>query len=557
MGIKRYSFVCLSAIALSALSAAAMGAQSGAELDLRQLHQLRSALHRAHSANQPLALQNPASTSNAATPSVTPLTNQLPDGIAFTLLLTDGTVMAQDGTYPNMWWKLTPDINGSYLNGTWTQLASLPVSYSPDAASEAVLADGRVVVIGGEYSDPNEDFTLTNEGAIYDPRTDTWSPLAAPPGFSYIGDSPNTVLPDGRLLLGDKLTKQASALDPHTLRWTNLRSTGKNDFNAEEGWTLLPDGKVLTLDVLDAPRAEEYSAWRQEWKAIPAVPVDLHSPTTVVGCIPYGPGGSLCYYPPGEIGPAILRPDGTVFATGSFANDDPNFNPDSAGHTAVYDTHSGTWTQGPDFPIGTDINCFINCGLVGDNAGDEWAVLLPNGKVLVEGVLFGYEFDGTQMVTTVPETVYMGSLSVLPSGEVLLGGFFPGGAPAQLYSSPGAHDRSWEPLVLALDDYDLQPGSTYRAWGFQFNGLSQADAFGDELQAAQNYPLVRIINNATHHVAYARTHDHSTMAVATRDQLVWTNFDVPRQIEPGASRLEVVANGIASQPVDVWVHSSD
>ena len=527
--MKKTTLICagiLFALTASAgaLSATASSAQSGSEMNLRQLHQVRSALHQAHSANQPLALQNlsVSATASAAAPSLTPLTNQLPDGIAFTLLLTDGTVMAQDGIYLNMWWKLTPDINGSYLNGTWSQLASLPVSYSPDAGSEAVLADGRVVMIGGEYSGPDEDFTLTNQGAIYDPRTDTWSPLAAPPGFNYIGDSPNTVLPDGRFLLGDKLTKQDSALDPHTLQWTNLRSTGKNDFNAEEGWTLLPNGKVLTLDVLDAPKAEAYSAWKQEWEAIPAVPVDLHSPTTAVGCIPYGPEGSLCYYPPGEIGPAILRPDGTVFATGSFANDDPNFNPDSAAHTAIYDTHTRTWTQGPDFPIEIDINCYFNCGMIGDNAGDNFAVLLPNGKVLVEGIFFGYEFDGAQLVSTVPESVYMGSLSVLPSGEVLFGGFSPNGLPAQLYYSPGGHDRSWEPVVLALDAWDLQPGSTYRAWGFQFNGLSQAAAFGDELQAAQNYPLVRITNKETHHVFYARTHDHSTMGVATGDQLVWT-----------------------------------
>lgn len=194
---------------------------------------------------------------------------------------------------------------------------------------------------------------------------------------------------------------------------------------------------------------------------------------------------------------------------------------------------------------------------MGDNAGDNFAVLLPNGKVLVEGFLFGYEFDGTQFVTTVPETVYMGSLTVLPSGEVLFGGFFPGGAPAQLYASPGKHDPAWEPVIAWLQDDDLQLGSTYRVWGFQFNGLSQAQAFGDELQAAQNYPLVRITNKATHHVFYARTHDHSTMAVATRDQLVWTNFDVPLQIETGASRLEVVANGIASRPMDVWVDSDE
>jgi hypothetical protein len=37
------------------------------------------------------------------------------------------------------WWKLTPDNTGSYLNGTWTQLASLPPGYSPLYHSSAVL----------------------------------------------------------------------------------------------------------------------------------------------------------------------------------------------------------------------------------------------------------------------------------------------------------------------------------------------------------------------------------------------------------------------------------
>jgi len=176
--------------------------------------------------------------------------------------------------------------------------------------------------------------------------------------------------------------------------------------------------------------------------------------------------------------------------------------------------------------------------------------------VLVEGVFFGYEFDGTQFATTVAENVYMGSLTVLPTGEVLFGGFYPFGLPSQLYTSPGDHDRDWEPVITRIEDEDLHPGSTYRVWGRQFNGLSQAQAFGDELSAAQNYPLVRITNKATHHVFYARTHNHSTMGVATGHKQVWTNFDVPQQIETGASQLEVVANGIASRSLDVWVHAA-
>jgi 1-aminocyclopropane-1-carboxylate deaminase/D-cysteine desulfhydrase-like pyridoxal-dependent ACC family enzyme len=64
---------------------------------------------------------------------------------------------------------------------------------------------------------------------------------------------------------------------------------------------------------------------------------------------------------------------------------------------------------------------------------------------------------------------------------------------------------------------------------------------------------VRITNNATSHVFYARTHDHSTMGVATGNKSVSTNFDVPSGMETGASSLVVVANGIPSNSVSVTV----
>jgi hypothetical protein len=53
-------------------------------------------------------------------------------------------------------------------------------------------------------------------------------------------------------------------------------------------------------------------------------------------------------------------------------------------------------------------------------------------------------------------------------------------------------------------------------------------------------------NQSTGHVFYARTHDHSTMAVATGSAVVSTNFDVPSGMETGASSLEIIANGITS-----------
>jgi len=59
------------------------------------------------------------------------LRHQPPDGIQLTFQLTDGTVLAQ-GNGASDWWKLTPDNTGSYVNGIWTQVASLPAGYVPD-----------------------------------------------------------------------------------------------------------------------------------------------------------------------------------------------------------------------------------------------------------------------------------------------------------------------------------------------------------------------------------------------------------------------------------------
>lgn len=454
------------------------------------------------------------------------LANQPPDRAGLGFLMTDGTVVFQ-GHGLSDWFKLTPDQSGSYAKGTWSQIASLPGGYAPLYFASAVLADGRLVILGGEYN--NTAFTLTNLGAIYDPVADSWTALAAPSGWDFIGDSPSAILPDGNFLVGRKLDMQMAELDPTSLQWTAAASSGKNDFNAEEGWTLLPDGSILTIDVLNAPAAERYVPSLGTWISAGSTPADLRSPGDGT-CLNYGGG---CYLPPGEIGPAVLRPDGTVFASGSKSTAGP-------GHTVVYTppaalTDPGTWSAGPDFPDN-------------DNAGDSFAVLLPGGNVLVEGVSGRlYEFDGTALTATA--SVGAGdSLVLLPTGEVIVGG-----ATVQLYTPSGQPSASWAPAIK-IYPVNLTRGSSYVISGNQFNGLSQAAGYGDEDETATNYPLVRITNQATGHIFYARTHDHSTMAVATGSALVSTTFDVPAVMETGPSSLEVVANGIPSPSVSVTVN---
>ena len=121
-----------------------------------------------------------------------------------------------------------------------------------------------------------------------------------------------------------------------------------------------------------------------------------------------------------------------------------------------------------------------------------------------------------------------------------------------LYEESGSANPAWAPTISNAPT-SVTRGSTYAISGTQFNGLSQAQGFGDEYQTATNYPVIRITNGATGHVFYAHTHDHSTMAVATGAATVSTNFDVAAATETGASTLVVVANGIASAPVSVTV----
>jgi hypothetical protein len=133
----------------------------------------------------------------------------------------------------------------------------------------------------------------------------------------------------------------------------------------------------------------------------------------------------------------------------------------------------------------------------------------------------------------------------LPTGEILVGG-------SEVYTSTGKYSSSWAPSIKGFPS-SVKRGSSYKISGRQFNGLSQAAAFGDENETATNYPLVRITNRATGHVFYARTHDHSTMGIATGKAIVSTNFDVPAKMETGDGSLEVVTNGIPSKAVSVTV----
>jgi hypothetical protein len=315
------------------------------------------------------------------------------------------------------------------------------------------------------------------------------------------------------------------------------------------GFTLLPNGSVLTVDVRNSPNSYHFipstGAWISDGATatmlaeLTGTPIGYGpAPQQTVGGVTYGPGPTGTYIAPGEIGPAILRPDGTVFYAGAAASG-------QIAHTAIYHPGgsaavAGTWTAGPDFPAGDD----------GDDAP---AALLVSGNVLLAGKTDAlYEFNGTSLTRTVaPPANAVGTyLLPLPSGQVLV--LTPGQASfAKLYTPIGSPQAAWAPTI-ATAPTAITRGQTYSITGTQFNGMSQAQDVGDELSAPTNYPLIRITNVASGHVFYARTHGF-TIGVATGATPVTTMFDVPAGAETGVSTLVVVANGIASAPVNVTV----
>ena len=454
----------------------------------------------------------------------TPLVNQPTFNANEPLLMTDGTVLMQQYTGRQIW-KLTPDNTGSYINGTWTQLASLPTNYAPLYYGSAVLRDGRVIFEGGEYNFGS--FAETNLGAIYDPVANTWTPVNPPAGWTSIGDGQSVVLANGTYMQADALSTKQALFNATNLTWTST-GTGKIDGNSEEGWLLLPDGSVLTTDCNNTAnplQAERYVPGTGKWGKAGNTVVPLADP------------GSH------EVGPSVLRPDGTALFTGGTQ------------HNAIFNFATHQWAAGPDFP---------KIGGQQQDLADGPATILPSGNVLVSvspGIFqpptHFMEFDGstfTQVAETPhspQKTSYQGRMLLLPTGQVL---FTAEDKDVEIYTPVGVPDPAWAPVIAQISSQTLSRGNTYQIAGRQFNGLSQGASYGDDAQMATNYPLVRVTNHASGHVRYFKTHDHSTMAVATGTRRVSTKFDVPGDAETGASDLAVVANGIASDAVVVTIN---
>ncbi len=497
------------------------------------------------------------------------------------LLLTDGSVLIHSAAGGNTnysgsdeWIRLTPDSSGNYATGAWSAL--LTMSNTRQFFSSAVLRDGRVYALGGEYSNAGSGSGDTSLGEIFDPqkKISPWSQFVT--AFNWIqGDASGAVLADGRVLLGNLQTTsppfKTALWDPDSDDWDvagsgfgALTSDTKNSNCNEETWTLLPDGSVLAIDIYDEPNAERYIPSIDEWVSAGTTPSNL-----VLTTITDPTGATVNVF---EIGPAILLPDGRVFAIGG------------TGQTALYTpppvgsdpkTNPGTWAAGQAFPNDTSPGAIWPTL----TASDAPAVLQTNGRVLcTAGSLYEsgqgtskadyfsqnmtfLEFDPTTNALTpfspvpfsassAPNT-WVARFLLLPTGQILL---TTQGSEIYIYTPDAADNNpqeAWRPTITAAPS-TLVTGHTYTITGTQFNGLSQAVSYGDDAQMATNYPIVQL-SNAAGDVIYLRSFNFSTMAVATGSQSVSTEIEVPLTVAPGAWQMVVIANGIASQPVDVEV----
>ncbi|HVM51495.1 MAG TPA: kelch repeat-containing protein [Candidatus Acidoferrum sp.] len=452
-----------------------------------------------------------------------PLVNQAPDDIDLLLLLSDGTVMAASGEpgaggIGNAWYRLTPDSNGSYVNGTWSTLA--PMSYTRLYYSSQVLRDGRVLVAGGEYG------TGTNSAEVYDPLANTWTVTPPPPaGQVRFHDSISETLPNGNVLVAPvtPATYGGTVIyDVSSNAWVPGPTLVNDFYEDEASWVKLPDASILTIDPFGT-NSERYIPALNQWINDATTPVEIY-------------GGF-------EMGAAFLLADGRAFFLGG------------TGNTLFYspsgNTNMGTWQAGPIMPD----------GLV---TADAPAAMMVNGHILCALTPTNgfpttfYEFDAeadsfTQVIGPAGTNFYSNSYEMrmldLPDGTVL---FVSDGPQLYVYQPDGSPLAAGQPVINTLT---TNAGGSYHLTGRLFNGISEGAAYGDDAQMSTDYPIVRLADSSGD-VYYARTYNWSGTSIMTGTNVVSTDFTLPTNLPVGVYSLAVSANGNASAPI-AFVYSPD
>jgi hypothetical protein len=451
----------------------------------------------------------------------TPVSQLAPDEIQTMLLLSDGTVMAAGSAdITNTWYRLTPDSQGSYVNGAWSTMAPMHdtrLYYSSD-----VLTNGNVFVAGAEYG------TGTNSAEVYDPVRDLWTRCPpAPAGQTYFYDSISKILPSGNVLIapvGPATSGGTVIYVTASNTWANGGRLFRGSYQDEASWVKLPDDSILTIDPFGV-NSERYIPSLNAWVNDANVPVSL-----------YDPFGS-------ELGAAFLLPNGKAFVLGATGN--------TALYTPSGSTSPGVWAAGPvipnsqatpDAPAAMLVNGNILCAVSPlPTSGSHF----PSPTSFYEYNPFANSFTRVSGPTglTFPGPSYLLRMLDLPDGNVLLAT-----SDNQLY----VYQPDGSPLAAgkpAISNIVQNVDGSFHTTGTLLNGISEGAAYGDDAQMESNYPLIRMTNSSSGVVYYARTYGWNSTSVMTSNRLVSTEFAVPVGLPSADYQLVMIANGNSSDSV--------
>jgi hypothetical protein len=437
------------------------------------------------------------------------------------LLLPDGSVLCKSsdgGTdgFGNMWFKLTPNAGGSYMNGTWSAVA--PMVDTRLYFSSQILKNGKLYLCGGEYG------TGKGTAELYDPVANTWVNLPAGQGH-YFGDANSEILDDGKILQAELSgnMKQTYLYDPLTNTYSLAPACiGQH---AEASWMKLPDNSVLFVDLLSTA-SERYIPALNQWVADATVPVNLYDPFIF------------------ETGPAMLLPNGKALFFGS------------TGNTAIYtpsgNSSPGSWITGPPLPAGR-------------GGPDTQSAMEADGKIILtasnavtatatgfDPPTYFYEFDYTTNTytqvqapgggTTVNDSAFNFNMLNLPDGTIMLSQV--NNTNFYFHKPAGAAMAAGVPTINSITQSGC--ANSFTATGLLFNGISEGAYFGDDWQMNTNFPIIRLQSGSN--VYYARTYNWNHTGVRTGNLADTTQFSLPANIPAGTYSLYVVVNGIPSAP---------
>jgi hypothetical protein len=298
----------------------------------------------------------------------------------------------------------------------------------------------------------------------------------------------------------------------------------------ESAWVKLPDNSILFIRTLGTV-SERYIPGTNSWVTDATVPVALYESLGA------------------ETGAAFLLPDGRAVFLGGNSN--------TAYYTPSGDATDGSWTAGPNIPnslsapdaaaammVDGNILCALSPTLTCCDAGGNNIFNTPTSFYV-----FDYTANSFTQVNapagglTVNIPAYKTNMLDLPNGQVLYSQ--QGSAQYYVFTPSGSQLAAGKPVI---NNIDMHGDGSFTLHGTLLNGISEGASYGDDWQMNTNYPLVRLTNGAN--VYYARTYNWSSTGVATGSTPQTTEFTLPAGLPPANYQLQVIANGIASDPVD-------